>query len=125
MPRWKFLAVLVTGVAIFILGQQSHAADKATKPNILVIVADDLGYADLGFQGGKDIPTPHLDGLARAGTRCTNGYAVARSAARHERDCTRDAISSGLVTSSIPASCREPLRMRSACRRRRSRWPIN
>lgn len=44
------------------------------KPNIVVIVADDLGYHDLGFQGGKDIPTPHLDALAASGVRCTNGY---------------------------------------------------
>ena len=46
----------------------------AAKPNILVIVSDDHGYADVGFQGCKDIPTPHLDGLANAGLRCTNGY---------------------------------------------------
>jgi arylsulfatase A-like enzyme len=44
------------------------------RPNILVVVADDLGYADLGFQGCKDITTPHLDGLAKSGVRCTNGY---------------------------------------------------
>ncbi len=41
---------------------------------MLVIVADDLGYADPGFQGGKDIPTPHLDALAKSGTRFTAGY---------------------------------------------------
>lgn len=40
----------------------------------MLLVADDLGYADLGFQGGKDIPTPHLDALAARGVRCTNGY---------------------------------------------------
>jgi arylsulfatase A-like enzyme len=44
------------------------------RPNILVIVADDLGYADLGFQGCRDIPTPHLDELAKTGVRCTSGY---------------------------------------------------
>lgn len=44
------------------------------KPNVLVIVADDLGYADVGFHGGKEIPTPHLDALAKAGTRFTSGY---------------------------------------------------
>ncbi len=50
------------------------AETLASRPNILVIVADDLGYADVGFQGGKDIPTPNLDALADGGTRCTNGY---------------------------------------------------
>ncbi len=44
-------------------------------PNVVVILMDDLGYADLGFQGCRDIPTPHLDALANAGVRCTDGYA--------------------------------------------------
>ena len=48
------------------------AADR--KPNVVLIVADDLGYADLGVHGCKDIPTPHIDALANAGVRCTNGY---------------------------------------------------
>lgn len=51
------------------------AAPPAAKPNILVIVSDDHGYADVGFHGCKDIPTPHLDRLAGEGVRCTNGYA--------------------------------------------------
>jgi arylsulfatase A-like enzyme len=46
----------------------------AQKPNILFIVGDDMGYADVGFQGCQDIPTPHLDALAKASVRCTNGY---------------------------------------------------
>lgn len=46
----------------------------AEKPNILVIVSDDHGYADAGFQGGKQAVTPHLDALAKSGVRCTNGY---------------------------------------------------
>lgn len=49
-------------------------ATAASKPNVLVIVADDLGYADLGVHGGKDVPTPNLDALAASGVRCTNGY---------------------------------------------------
>jgi arylsulfatase A-like enzyme len=46
----------------------------AAKPNVLLIVADDLGYNDVGFQGGKEIPTPNLDELAAQSLRCTNGY---------------------------------------------------
>jgi len=50
------------------------ALGAAERPNILLIVGDDMGYADVGFHGCKDIPTPHLDALAAAGVRCTNGY---------------------------------------------------
>lgn len=49
-------------------------AESGKAPNILVILADDLGYADLGFQGCRDIPTPNLDRLAQQSIRCTNGY---------------------------------------------------
>ncbi len=49
------------------------AADKA-KPNIIVIVADDMGYAEMGCQGNKDVPTPHIDSLAKNGVRFTSGY---------------------------------------------------
>ncbi|MEQ1853407.1 MAG: sulfatase-like hydrolase/transferase [Chthoniobacteraceae bacterium] len=49
-------------------------AENARRPNIIVISADDLGYADVGFNGCKDIPTPHIDSLAKHGVRCTNGY---------------------------------------------------
>ena len=60
-------------LAILSLCGTAAAADNR-KPNILFIVADDLGYADLGFQGCKDIPTPNLDALAASGVRCTSGY---------------------------------------------------
>jgi arylsulfatase A-like enzyme len=46
----------------------------AAKPNVMVIIADDLGYHDVGFQGSQEIPTPHLDKLAAQSLRCTNGY---------------------------------------------------
>ena len=50
------------------------AAEKNRPPNVIVIVADDLGYGELGCYGGKDAPSPHLDAMARAGARCTAGY---------------------------------------------------
>jgi arylsulfatase A-like enzyme len=50
------------------------SSSGAARPNVLIILADDLGYADLGIQGSKEIPTPHIDSLAHHGVRCTAGY---------------------------------------------------
>src|SRR5688572_20488423 len=63
-----FAAAMIVCVALPVMG-----ADAA-KPNILLIVGDDMGYADVGFHGGKDIPTPNLDALAASGVRFTSGY---------------------------------------------------
>ncbi|MCF8321598.1 MAG: sulfatase-like hydrolase/transferase [Flavobacterium sp.] len=49
-------------------------SQNAQKPNIIVIIADDLGYADVGFNGCKDIPTPNIDRIASNGVKFTNGY---------------------------------------------------
>lgn len=46
----------------------------AGRPNVVVIVADDLGYMDLGVQGCQDVPTPNIDSIARGGVRFTDGY---------------------------------------------------
>jgi arylsulfatase A-like enzyme len=50
------------------------AAQSSRKPNVVLIIADDLGYADLGCQGAKDISTPNIDRLAAGGVRFTDGY---------------------------------------------------
>lgn len=60
--------------ALVVLANTAFAAAPAVKPNILILLADDMGYADLGCQGAKDIPTPHIDSLARSGIRCTSAY---------------------------------------------------
>lgn len=52
------------------------AAVAARPPNIVIFLADDLGYADIGVNGCTDIPTPHIDGIARNGVRFTDGYAT-------------------------------------------------
>lgn len=49
-------------------------APAAAQPNILFIVGDDMGYADVGFHGCREIPTPNLDVLAASGVRFTSGY---------------------------------------------------
>src|SRR5579883_1588760 len=47
---------------------------SARKPNIIVILADDLGRGDVGCFGGKEVVTPNIDSLAAAGTKFTDGY---------------------------------------------------
>jgi arylsulfatase A-like enzyme len=46
----------------------------AAKPNLVIFYADDLGWGELGCQGNKEIPTPHIDSIAKNGVRFTNGY---------------------------------------------------
>lgn len=69
---------LAAGLALFLdaatLPGQAANEPAARKPNIVVILADDLGYADIGANGGKEIPTPAIDSLARDGIRFTSGY---------------------------------------------------
>lgn len=61
-------------VAFGLSGPGRSARAQVRPPNIVVIVADDLGYADIGVQGGKDIPTPNIDSLAASGVRFTDAY---------------------------------------------------
>jgi arylsulfatase A-like enzyme len=71
---------LFTGLALALvfatpLAAQAPAADAP--PNIVLIITDDLGYADIGSYGARDIRTPNLDRLARQGVRFTDFYANA------------------------------------------------
>ena len=59
------------------LHSTAKSADPARGPNIVLILADDLGYGDIGVHGGKAVPTPNIDALAAAGVRCTSGYVSA------------------------------------------------
>ena len=47
------------------------------KPNFVIILADDLGYGDVGFNGSKQIKTPNIDALAKSGIQFTQGYVSA------------------------------------------------
>jgi arylsulfatase A-like enzyme len=84
MQKLFFLSAALAGLLLVgnqlvgnqLVGNPIEAADGG-KPNILFIVGDDMGYADVGFHGCQDIPTPNLDALAKAGVRCTNGYVTA------------------------------------------------
>jgi arylsulfatase A-like enzyme len=49
-------------------------AATAGKPNVLIILSDDVGWGEYGFQGATDIPTPNIDSIAKGGIRFTQGY---------------------------------------------------
>ena len=77
MFKWMWSATIVCVVCVaarLVVFNAALAADEPPRTNVIVIVGDDMGYADLGVQGARDIPTPHLDALANSGVRFTNGY---------------------------------------------------
>lgn len=69
----KLTTLFIPSLCLFGISQSAFA-ERGTKPNILFIVGDDMGYGDVGFHKCKDIPTPNLDGLAASGVRFTSGY---------------------------------------------------
>ncbi|MGY8717328.1 MAG: arylsulfatase [Verrucomicrobiia bacterium] len=71
----SLLIVLSLGLALIL--SPSKSAEAADQPNIVWIMADDLGYAELGSFGQKTILTPHLDRMAKEGMRFTHFYAGA------------------------------------------------
>lgn len=78
-PGWgRFMAlaacVLVGGAS---LARAAEGPPRPTRPNIVLILADDLGWRDLGCCGSKFYKTPHLDALARQGMHLTCAYAAA------------------------------------------------
>jgi arylsulfatase A-like enzyme len=64
-----FLLILTGNFTI----AQGHNGES-TSPNLIIILADDLGFEDVGFNGCKDIPTPNIDKIASQGVKFTNAY---------------------------------------------------
>ncbi len=77
--RWlsRPLGLGLLGILFFAVGCEAPDSESpdAPRPNIVLIVADDLGYGDLGSYGQQQIQTPHLDRMAREGLRFTQFYA--------------------------------------------------
>lgn len=71
MTRRNFALNLLTSSAALASSQQKPLPRK---PNVVVFLVDDMGYADLSSYGSKDIKTPHIDRLAREGAKFTNFY---------------------------------------------------
>ena len=68
-------AILLIATAwAFTKKSKEKIAVNEDRPNVIIILTDDQGYADVGFNGCKDIPTPNIDRIAKDGVVFTNGY---------------------------------------------------
>ena len=70
-------AVLMLAWASIASGQSAQAADLPRAPNIVFILADDLGYADVSAYKSDRFPTPNIDRVGNEGARFTDGYSTA------------------------------------------------
>jgi len=85
---------MIKGIfAFLLLSTCGVATDAQTQPNIILIIADDVGYEDLGCTGNASVKTPNIDKLAREGMRFTNAYVTSSS-------CSPSRI--GIITSRYP-----------------------
>jgi len=96
--------MLVKNSFLFLFVSLFFTAAAQTRPNIIYIMADDLGYADLSCYGRKDYQTPNLDKLASQGVKFTNAYAGGPLCTP-----TRTSFMTGRYPARTPVGLREPL----------------
>ena len=69
------LKIILTGLIVgYPMANVIAQSDSIEKPNVIIILVDDLGYADVGFNGSTEIFTPNIDRIAENGVRFTRGY---------------------------------------------------
>ena len=105
MDRRNFLgAALGAAAACGLPGAKRELARGTERPNLLLIMADDLGYGDLGFTGRTDYATPAIDRLARDGVTLTQAYSIAPVCTP-----TRVGLMTGRYPARLPLGLYEPL----------------
>ncbi|HJN11569.1 MAG TPA: sulfatase-like hydrolase/transferase [Pirellulaceae bacterium] len=75
--KLSLFLLFIIGAVSPCLAQREAARSDGHRPNIVLLFADDLGYGELGCQGNPQIPTPHIDSIAKTGIRFTDGYVTA------------------------------------------------
>ena len=105
ISRRRFVqTTAASSLALAGMGRGRPAWAQSTKPNIVFILADDLGYADVGCYGQRDYATPNIDRLAIEGLKFTQAYS-------NSPDCsaTRTALITGRYQARLPLGLEEPL----------------
>src|ERR671929_1695304 len=106
LTRREFINTTAAATAAAAIGRAGAGA--AVRPNLLFILADDLGYGDLSCYGRPDYKTPALDGLARQGIKFMSAYAAAPVCTP-----TRCAYITGRYPQRLPVGLEEPLTISS------------
>src|SRR6266850_4420941 len=103
--RRRFIQATAAGsVALAGLGFSRESRGQAVKPNIVFILADDLGYADVSCYGQRDYTTPNVDRLAIEGLKFTQGYSNSASCSP-----TRTGLITGRYQMRLPVGLEEPI----------------
>ena len=110
MNRREFMGATVAAMAL------PQARTLPARPNVIFILADDMGYGDLSSYGRPDYKTPVLDGMAEEGIKFTDNYAAAAV-------CTPTRV--GFLTGRYPSGCRSDCRNPYPMRTIHSGFPWN
>ena len=114
MRKWRYIVPVVGGCLPLAAAGQGAAEKPASRPNVLLIYADDVGFGDLSCNGYGSVPTPHVERLAREGIRFTNAHCAASTStpARYSMLTGEFAwrrpgtgVARGDAAAIIPASC--------------------
>ncbi len=108
VTRREFIESAVATTALAASGAGAVDGAPARRPNVLFILADDLGYGDLSCYGRPDYQTPVLDRFAREGVKFTSNYAAAPVCTP-----TRCAYITGRYPQRLPVGLEEPLKKSS------------
>ena len=108
VTRREFIAgAIATGTAATTISAQRNVRSTSSRPNIVFILADDLGWADLSCYGRPDYETPNLDRFAAQGLRFTNAYSAAPVCTP-----TRVGFHTGRYPARLPVGLEEPIHER-------------
>src|SRR5918997_1448451 len=111
LTRRKFVGGIASSAGLFVTGlKQATAGQRSSapaRPNVVFILADDLGWGDLSCYGRPDYRTPNLDRLALQGTRLTDAYSASPVCTP-----TRVAFATGRYPQRTPIGLEEPLSWR-------------